>query len=186
MCVLCTLVYGMRFADFFSQAHLEKAVKELNVRVVDLETKGYANSPRPSTTSKRLESKIEELTGKLQQESKEKTDTLRAHKTADKTVRDIQFQLQESERLRARQEDDLRKAEARVDTMKQSLNDLVCLRILLLRCPQLTDCRQQNSESQLQLAKRRAEREAADFKQRSLKYVDRSAYCAHDIDDACI
>ncbi|KAG8905822.1 hypothetical protein FRB99_008187 [Tulasnella sp. 403] len=131
-------------------AQLEKTAKELNVRVVDLETKSYTNSPRPSMVSRRLESRIEELTGKLNQEAKEKSETIRAHKTADKTARDMQFQLAESERLRARQEDELRKAEGRVESMKRSLDDL------------------QTSESQLQLAKRRAEREAADFKQRSL------------------
>lgn len=91
------------------------------MRVVDLETKSYANSPRPSSTSRRLESKIEELTGKLQQESMEKNDTIRAHKTADKAARDTQFQLQESERLRLRQEEELRKSELRVENMKQQL-----------------------------------------------------------------
>ncbi|KAG8883338.1 hypothetical protein FRB97_006763 [Tulasnella sp. 331] len=131
-------------------ANLEKTVKELNVRVVDLETRAYVSSPRPVSTSRRLETKIEELTGKLQQESKEKSDTVRAHRSADKTARDIQFQLAESERLRTRQEDELRKAEARVDSMKQTVNNM------------------QNSEGELQLAKRRAEREAADYKQRSL------------------
>lgn len=75
--------------------------------------------------TKRHESRIEELQAKLQQESKEKSDTIRAAKSADKTVRDVQFQLAESERQRARQEDDLRKAEMRVDAMKQALTELV-------------------------------------------------------------
>lgn len=91
------------------------------MRVVDLETKSYANSPRPSSTSRRLESKIEELTGKLQQESMEKNDTIRAHKSADKAARDTHYQLQESERLRLRQEDELHKAELRVENVKQQL-----------------------------------------------------------------
>ncbi|KAG9003013.1 hypothetical protein FRB94_001636 [Tulasnella sp. JGI-2019a] len=131
-------------------ANLEKIAKDLNVRVVDLEARALTSSQRPPSTSKRLESKIEELTGKLQQESKEKSETVRAHRSADKTARDIQSQLAESDRQRARLEDELRKGEARVDSMKQSLNEL------------------QTSESELQLAKRRAEREAADYKQRSL------------------
>ncbi|KAG8951087.1 hypothetical protein FRC04_006746 [Tulasnella sp. 424] len=133
-------------------AALEKSIKELNVRVVDLETKGYANSPRPpSSTSRRLESKIEELTGKLQQESMEKNDTIRAHKSADKAARDTHYQLQESERLRLRQEDELHKAELRVENMKQQL------------------AASQTSEGQLQLQKRRVEREAADYKRRALE-----------------
>ncbi|KAG8984552.1 hypothetical protein FRB90_005240 [Tulasnella sp. 427] len=134
-------------------AALEKSIKELNVRVVDLETKSYANSPRPNTASRRLESKIEELTGKLQQESKEKNDTIRAHKSADQAARDTHFQLQESERLRLRQEEELRKAELRAENMKQQLSASI----------------QQNSENEMQLQKRRAEREAMDYKRRALE-----------------
>ena len=43
------------------QANLEKQIKELNVRIVDLETRAFAASPRPVPTSRRLESRIEEL-----------------------------------------------------------------------------------------------------------------------------
>ncbi|KAF8514982.1 nonmuscle myosin heavy chain b [Gautieria morchelliformis] len=131
-------------------ANLEKQVKDLNVRIVDLETKSYASSPRPVRESRRLESRIEELTSKLTQESKEKSETLRMSRTADKSVRDTKFQLMESDRQRARLEDEVTAYEKKVGDLRQSIDAL------------------QTSESGLQLAKRRAEREAADYKARSL------------------
>jgi len=131
-------------------ANLEKQVKELNVRIVDLETKSYASSPRPVRESRRLETRIEELTSKLTQESKEKSDTLRMSRTADKSVRDTKFQLVESDRQRVRLEDEVKTYEKKVTDLRQSVDAL------------------QTSESNLQLAKRRAEREAADYRARSL------------------
>ena len=107
-----------------TQAQLEKTVKELNVRVVDLETRGYANSPR-AHPSRRQDRQVEELTAKLTQESREKQDNILAAKNADKTARDVQFELQKSERMRARYETDLQKADDRVETMKTSLEELV-------------------------------------------------------------
>ncbi|QRV93317.1 Myosin head (motor domain) [Ceratobasidium sp. AG-Ba] len=107
-------------------ATLEKQVKELNLRVVDLETQSYASSPRAPGT-RRMDSRIEELTSKI------KSDTLR-----------------ESERSRARYEEEMRAYDEKLQQMRQALDDM------------------QTSESNLQLAKRRAERESADYKQRAL------------------
>lgn len=106
------------------QANLEKQIKELNVRIVDLETKSL-NSPRPaSTTSKRLESRIEELTSQLNQSSK---DSSRLHRNADKTVRDAKFQLAEAERQRNRLEEEVKSYEAKVVNMRQAMDELVSL-----------------------------------------------------------
>lgn len=105
------------------QANLEKQIKELNVRIVDLETKSL-NSPRPATTSRRMESRIEELTNQLQQTSK---DTSRVNRSADKTARDARFQLAEAERQRARLEEEVKAYEAKVVGMRQSMDELVSL-----------------------------------------------------------
>ena len=104
---------------------MEKQVKELNVRIVDLETKSYASSPRPVRESRRLENRIEELTSKLTQESKEKSETLRMSRTADKSVRDIKFQLTESDRQRVRLEDEVKTYEKKVLDLRQSVDALV-------------------------------------------------------------
>ncbi|KAI0696624.1 hypothetical protein BC835DRAFT_855770 [Cytidiella melzeri] len=127
-------------------ANLEKQLKELNVRVVDLETKSL-NSPRPPTTSRRLESRIEELTSQLSQSTK---DTSRVNRSADKTARDARLQLAESDRARARLEEEVKNYETKLSSLRQSMDEL------------------HTSESNLNLAKRRAEREAADYKQKAL------------------
>ena len=102
-------------------------MKELNVRIVDLETKSYASSPRPMRESRRLESRIEELTSKLTQESKEKSETLRMSRSADKSVRDTKFQLMESDRQRVRLEDEVKAYEKKVGDLRQSIDTLVSL-----------------------------------------------------------
>ncbi|KAH8096877.1 nonmuscle myosin heavy chain b [Cristinia sonorae] len=129
-----------------ANANLEKQVKDLKVRMVDLETKSL-NSPKPATSSRRLESRIEELTSQLTQNSK---DSSRLSRSADKSARDTKYQLQEADRQKSRLEEEVKSYEAKVLTMRQQMDEL------------------QTSENNLQLAKRRAEREAADFKQKSL------------------
>lgn len=131
-------------------AHLEKQIKELNVRIVDLETKSYVSSPRAATSSRRLESRIEELTTQLNQTNKDKSEASRLHRSADKTARDAKVQLAESDRQKARMEEERRSYETHIQNLRQAMDHL------------------QTEESDLQAAKRRAEREAADFKQKTL------------------
>ncbi|KAH9925965.1 nonmuscle myosin heavy chain b [Fomitopsis serialis] len=77
-----------------TRANLEKQIKELNLRIVDLETKSL-NVPRPSSTSsRRLESRIEELTNQLNQTSKDSS----ASTLCGQDARDARFQLAEAER----------------------------------------------------------------------------------------
>jgi len=130
-------------------ATLEKQVKELNVRIVDLETRSYANSPRPGP-SRKTESRIEELTGQLNQHKTDKNDPSRLHRSADKLARDAKFQQAESERQRIKFEEERIAYEAQIQELRQSLDAT------------------QTEETKLQAAKRRAERDAADFKQKSL------------------
>ncbi|CCM01260.1 uncharacterized protein FIBRA_03309 [Fibroporia radiculosa] len=127
-------------------ASLEKQIKELNVRIVDLETRSL-NSQRPSVTSRRLESRIEELTNQLNQSSK---DSVRLHRTVDKSARDANYQLAEAERQKSRLEEEVKSYEAKILDMRQTMDEL------------------HTSENDLQLAKRRAEREAGDFRQKAL------------------
>ncbi|KAF9465407.1 hypothetical protein BDZ94DRAFT_1159890 [Collybia nuda] len=138
--------------DYIIQANLEKQVKELNVRIVDLETKSYASSPRPTTTSRRMESRIEELTSQLNQTNKDKTDNSRLQRSADKIARDAKFQLAESDRARAKLEEERKAYEAQLQSLRQAMDAM------------------QTEESNLQAAKRRAEREAGDYKQKALKF----------------
>ncbi|KAL6303713.1 nonmuscle myosin heavy chain b [Sparassis latifolia] len=128
-------------------ASLEKQIKDLNVRIVDLETRSL-NSPRPASTSRRHDSRVEELTNQLNQNSK---DSSRFYRTADKNARDAKFQLAEADRQRVRLEEQVKSYETKLVGMRQAMDEL------------------QTSENNLQLEKRRTEREAADYKQKSLK-----------------
>jgi myosin heavy chain 9/10/11/14 len=123
----------------------------LKVRVVDLETKSYANTPR--TVSRRRESRIEELASQLQQSNKEKNENSRTHRTPDQIARDAKIQQAESDRLRQRMEEERQAYESQIQSLREAMDSL------------------QTEESALQLAKRRAEREAADYKQKFLRRV---------------
>jgi myosin protein heavy chain len=107
------------------QATLEKKIKELQVRMVDLETKAYQSSPRPATGSRRMESRIEELTTQLSQSSRDKTETVRMQRSADKNARDAKLQQMESDRQRSRLEEEVRSYEAKIVSMRQAMDDLV-------------------------------------------------------------
>ncbi|EIN05521.1 hypothetical protein PUNSTDRAFT_74683 [Punctularia strigosozonata HHB-11173 SS5] len=128
-------------------ATLDKQIKELKLRIVDLETKSFASSPRPP---RRMDSRIEELTSQLNQSSRDKTDSVRLQRTADQATRDVKYQLAESDRQRARLEDEIKGYEARVQNLRDDINELT------------------TSQSEMQLAQRRAEREAADYKRKAL------------------
>ncbi|PVF93303.1 hypothetical protein CPB86DRAFT_715748 [Serendipita vermifera] len=132
-------------------AALEKANKELNIRMVEYEAKTYAITPQP-TGSRRQEARIEELTNRLLQEEKEKSETAQLHRTADKTAREMKFQLMESDRQRLRLEEEVQSYEGKLQGLRQEFNDLL------------------KNESDLKVTKRRAELEAQDFRQKYLKY----------------
>ncbi|KNZ77855.1 Myosin-11 [Termitomyces sp. J132] len=127
-------------------ANLEKQVKELNVRIIDLETRSYSNSPRPPTISRRTDSRIEEII-------KDKGEGSRQQSSTDKIVRDPKIQLVESDRARMKLEEERRAYEGQLQSLRQAMDTM------------------QTEESNLTAAKRRAEREAADYKQKALKYA---------------
>ncbi|KAF8317275.1 uncharacterized protein EI90DRAFT_211418 [Cantharellus anzutake] len=131
-------------------ANLEKQVKELKLRVVDQETRAYATSPKSSPHVKRLEVRVEELTNKLNQELKEKAESDRAFRDAGTSARNTQFQLSESERARARLEADVKDYEMKLEKLRSSSDEL------------------QSSESELQVAKRQAELDASEQRQKVL------------------
>src|SRR6267142_384318 len=100
---------------------LEKQLKELNLRIVQLETKSYSRNPQSPTapTIRRLESRVEELTSQLSQVTKEHR---RASLSAD---RDIAAQLTESDRQRAKLEEEVHLYEEKVKAMRLQMDVLV-------------------------------------------------------------
>lgn len=105
------------------QATLEKQVKELNLRIVDLETKSYSRI-QPSTSSsaatvRRLESRVEELTSQLSQATRER------HTASVSQNRDATFKLAETERQKVRLEEEVRSYEEKITNMRKLVNDMV-------------------------------------------------------------
>lgn len=117
-----------------------------------------------------MESRIEELTSQLNQTNKDKTDNSRLQRSADKIARDAKFQLAESDRQRAKLEEERKAYEAQLQSLRQAMDTMVWFSGHTLRL-----CTyplfQQTEENNLQAAKRRAEREAGDYKQKALKSV---------------
>lgn len=130
-------------------AKLEKQLKELNVRIIDLETKSYASSPQPSATVRKLEARIEELTKQLNQASTDKRHSTQL-RSPDRAARDLQLQLSESERQRAKVEDDKKAANAQIQALREKLDKV------------------QSNANQLELANRRLDRETKESKQANL------------------
>jgi myosin protein heavy chain len=121
-------------------AHLEKQVKDLKVQIVDLETKSWARSPRASAGSSSR--RIEELTSQLNQA----TDSSKSQ-AANKAIR----QQADFDRQRAKLEEERRGYEVRMEELRRDMDSI------------------QSRETELHTAKRRAEREAAESKQKALK-----------------
>ena len=72
-----------------------------------------------------MESRIEELTNQLSQTSRDKTETVRLQRTADRTARDAKSQLIESDRQRARLEEEVKSYDTKIVSMRQAMDDLV-------------------------------------------------------------
>ncbi|KAI6129291.1 hypothetical protein EDD16DRAFT_1471169, partial [Pisolithus croceorrhizus] len=128
---------------------LEKQVKELNVRIVDLETKAYANLPQPSTTIRQLEARIEELTQQLNQVSSDKRHST-PPRSSEKAFREMQLQLSESERKCFMLESDRKASQSQIESLREKLD------------------KAQTQANKLELSNRRLEREAIDAKQATL------------------
>ena len=98
---------------------------------MDLETKSYANSPRPATISRRVDNRIEELTNQLNQSSREKSTLGRS---AEKLAKDAKFQQSELERTKVKFEEERKEYEARIQDLRNALDTVVCCEALDLRC----------------------------------------------------
>lgn len=116
-----TFLYSINIVLKLLQARLEKQVKDLNVRIVDLETKSYASTPQPNATIRQLQARVEELTGQLTSDKRLSTPV----RSSDKAIRDIQLQLQESERHRSKLEAGRKLSEGQIQTLRDKLDKLV-------------------------------------------------------------
>jgi myosin heavy chain 9/10/11/14 len=131
-----------------TKASLEKHVRELQLRVAELETAVSVDSTR---NVKSLESKMIDLTTRLDKSNREKEDLSQNSRRHERLVRDLQFQLAEKEKQRQRSDDESLKTAEKLRRMKQDLMDM------------------EARDSDLLLGKRRVERELDEYKDKSVR-----------------
>ena len=88
-------------------------MKELNVRILDLETKAYANASRL------------------------KGEALRSQRTGDKSSSGSRTPLPENERTRTRLEEEVKSYEAKIASMREAMSELVIGDLLFLALRQM-------------------------------------------------
>lgn len=130
------------------KAALEKALKDVQVRLVDLETKGYSSA---SQDVRFLHGRVQELEAQLEAQETERNKSQRSVRNVDRTVKDLQLQIERRDKTNSQLTDDVNRARDKVEKLLKTIDEL------------------QSSESDVQLEKRRAERALAEEKERALR-----------------
>ena len=95
-----TIAMSLYIADP-SQISLENKMKALQVKIVDLETQSFANSPRPAA-AKRLATTMAELQAKYDREVEEKLALLDQYRQVERAAREMRVRIEEISLDRAR------------------------------------------------------------------------------------
>ncbi|KAA1065110.1 hypothetical protein PGT21_025068 [Puccinia graminis f. sp. tritici] len=135
-----------------ANTELERKIKLLNLKIVDLETRSMTSSPRQLNSQQNrnnlsvIEPKqYEEALNQLEQE---KENFNKLSKKAERSLKDLEFKLVDSDRSKNRLLDEIKNFENKLFSLRKLNSDL------------------QSSETESQLAKRRAEREVADLQEK--------------------
>lgn len=130
------------------KAALENEKKELQLKIVDLETKSYSNS---SKDVKFLQTRILELEKELNGQDRAKIEETRSLRNTDRTIKDLEAALTQRDLGHQRLEDKVAKSDARARAMQADLEAL------------------RDADAAHQLRARRAERDASDQRERALR-----------------
>ena len=130
------------------KAALEKTVKDLQGRVVDLETKGYSSA---SQDVRFLNGRVQELEHKLETQESAHAASLRSVRNVDRTVRDLQSQLARRDKITHQLNDDVAKGRDKIERLLQNIDEL------------------QAEDAKNQLAGKRAERDLREEKEKALR-----------------
>lgn len=130
------------------KAQLEKQVKDLQLRLVDLETKSYSST---SHDIRFLHTRVQELENQLEEHERVKSQSERSVRNVDRTVRDLQTQIERRDKVNAQLEEEIAKGKEKLERMLKAVEEL------------------QISDSEHQLVARRAEREAREEREKSLR-----------------
>ena len=130
------------------KAGLEKTIKDLQGRVVELETKDYSSG---SQDIRFLNSRVQELEHQLEAQAQEHTSSLRSVRMVDRTVKDLNAQIQRRDKQVQSLNDEISKGRDKIERLLQDIDEL------------------QAEEAKNQLAAKRAERDLREEKEKALK-----------------
>ncbi|CZS98096.1 related to myosin II [Rhynchosporium graminicola] len=130
------------------KAGLEKSLKELQVRLIDLETKGYSSS---SQDVRFLHGRVQELESQLEAQETERNKSQRSVRNVDRTVKDLQLQIERKEKANTSLQEDISRSRDKIEKLLRTIDEL------------------QSSESDGQLAARRAERALNEEREKALR-----------------
>ncbi|KAM5471822.1 class II myosin [Microsporum audouinii] len=133
---------------FKDKVALEKQFKEVQLRCVDLETKGYSSS---SQDVRFLNKRIQELEAQLEEQESKRNAEQRSVRNVDRTVKDLQTQIERREKMNNQLTEDIGKSRDKIERLLQTIEEL------------------QTSDSENQLQARRAERELREEREKSLR-----------------
>lgn len=124
---------------------LQKEHKQLELRILELETRSNTED------SQFLRSRIQDLEGQIVENSKKFADELRQARSDDRSYRDLESRLTRSQNLNQRFQEESEKSASKMKHLQQLLEQA------------------QAEETAHRISARRAEREARDLKERSLR-----------------
>ncbi|RQM07465.1 hypothetical protein DH86_00002886 [Scytalidium sp. 3C] len=130
------------------KAGLEKSLKEVQVRLIDLETKGYSSA---SQDVRFLHKRVQELESKLQAQEDEHNKSQRSVRNVDRTVKDLQQQIDRRDKQNAQLQEDITRSRDKIEKLLKTIDEL------------------QSSDSTNQLSARRAERELREEHEKALR-----------------
>ncbi|KAF2207092.1 hypothetical protein CERZMDRAFT_51806 [Cercospora zeae-maydis SCOH1-5] len=130
------------------KAALEKNVKDLQLRCIELETKGYTSG---SQDVRYLHGRIQELENQLEDVEKSRTSEARSVRNVDRTVKDLQAQIERRDKSQQALQEDLGKSREKISQLLETIDEL------------------QQSDSTAQLASKRAERELREEREKNLR-----------------
>ncbi|KAK3111603.1 class II myosin [Teratosphaeriaceae sp. CCFEE 6253] len=130
------------------KAGLEKSVKDLQLRCIDLETKGYSSG---SQDVRFLHGRIQELESHLEDIERTRTTEARGVRKVDRTVKDLQSQIERRDKSVQHMDDELRRSRDKISSLLENIEEL------------------QASDSTAQLSAKRSERELREEREKTLR-----------------
>jgi predicted nuclease with TOPRIM domain len=105
--------------------NIERQSKELQLRVVELETSIAADAISSRNGDKRLLSQVDALQLQLDSESKQKMEMVRETRKTERLIKELQEQLQERDKSKSKYEDEALRYEEKIKRMKTQIDQLV-------------------------------------------------------------